>query len=162
MSPTSLAGQAFCAAYSVVGCSIVAVVFSLLFNFCLGTQRQLTPSLAHSAAAMAAAQSRPRPGKRYKALIQTVRPLLIALASGTVFYSYYPGEGKTPWEAFYMSVQTLTTVGFGDLYPVTAGGRAFATVWMLLGVTAAANTIVTMTDAILKYRRELKAEHLTK
>ena len=33
---------------------------------------------------------------------------------------------------------------------------------MLLGVTAAANTIVTMTDAILKYRRELKAEHLTK
>ena len=29
-------------------------------------------------------------------------------------------------EAFYMSVQTLTTVGFGDVYPATQGGRAFA------------------------------------
>eukprot|EP00435_Cladocopium_sp_Y103_P015317 s1704_g3.t1 len=65
-------------------------------------------------------------------------------------------------EAFYMSVQTLTTVGFGDVYPATQGGRAFATVWMLLGVTAAANLIVTVTDAILKYRKSLKAEHMTK
>ena len=31
-----------------------------------------------------------------------------------------------PQEAFYMSVQTLTTVGFGDVYPATQGGRAFA------------------------------------
>ncbi|CAE7465125.1 TPKB [Symbiodinium pilosum] len=78
------------------------------------------------------------------------------------FYASYPGEQKTLWEAFYFSLQTLTTVGFGDVYPVTRGGRAFATVWMLLGVTAAANTIVTLTDAILKYRKELKADNLSK
>lgn len=61
-----------------------------------------------------------------------------------------------------MSIQTLTTVGFGDLYPVTKGGRAFATLWMLLGVSSAANMIVTLTDSVLKYRKRLKSEHLSK
>jgi len=157
LSPSSYASQAFCAVYSIFGCSIIAVVFSLIFNHCLGTQRHLVP-LTHPAVAAAAAHSRPR----YKGAVSTLRPVLLALAMGTVFFTYYPGEDKTPWEAFYMSVQTLTTVGFGDVYPTTQGGRAFATLWMLLGVTAAANLIVTVTDGILKYRKELKAEHMTK
>ena len=29
---------------------------------------------------------------------------------------------------------TLTTVGYGDLYPVTAGGRAFAGVVVVIGI----------------------------
>mmetsp|Transcript_8115 Transcript_8115/g.18162 ORF Transcript_8115/g.18162 Transcript_8115/m.18162 type:complete len:399 (-) Transcript_8115:26-1222(-) len=157
VSPSSYASQAFCAVYSILGCSLIAVVFSLLFNPYLGTQRHLVP-LTHPAVAAAAAHSRPR----YKGAMQTLRPVILALAIGTVFFTYYPGEEKSPWEAFYMSVQTLTTVGFGDVYPATQGGRAFATVWMLLGVTAAANLIVTVTDAILKYRKDLKAEHMTK
>jgi len=36
-------------------------------------------------------------------------------------------------EAFYMSVVTLTTVGFGDHTPQTRIGRVFGIVWMILG-----------------------------
>merc|ERR1719282_77085 len=39
-------------------------------------------------------------------------------------------------DAFYVSVITLTTVGFGDMSPKTRTGRVFAIFWMWLGVGA--------------------------
>ena len=43
---------------------------------------------------------------------------------------------KTPLDACAMSVETLTTVGFGNLSPQTRLGRAFAIVWMFAGSVA--------------------------
>ncbi|MEU3187287.1 potassium channel family protein [Streptomyces sp. NPDC006923] len=37
--------------------------------------------------------------------------------------------------ALWWSVETATTVGYGDLYPVTAWGRVIATVVMLAGIS---------------------------
>jgi voltage-gated potassium channel len=50
---------------------------------------------------------------------------------------------KTIGDALWWAVSTVTTVGYGDRYPVTAGGRAVASVLMiggiaLLGVVTAA------------------------
>lgn len=63
------------------------------------------------------------------------------VASGTLFFHLFPGEKKSFIEAFYMSVVTLTTVGFGDQTPTTRTGKIFAIIWMLLGVAAFANMI---------------------
>jgi voltage-gated potassium channel len=41
---------------------------------------------------------------------------------------------KTPSDALWWSVVTVTTVGYGDRYPVTDGGRAVAAVLMTAGV----------------------------
>lgn len=49
------------------------------------------------------------------------------------------GYEKTWVDAFYMSVITLTTVGFGDHAPRSDVGRAVGCVWMLFGVVATAN-----------------------
>lgn len=49
------------------------------------------------------------------------------------------GYEKTWTDAFYMSVITLTTVGFGDHAPRSEIGRAVGCVWMLFGVVATAN-----------------------
>ncbi|MEV6424096.1 potassium channel family protein [Streptomyces sp. NPDC051662] len=38
--------------------------------------------------------------------------------------------------ALWWSIETATTVGYGDLYPVTAPGRVIATVVMLAGISA--------------------------
>jgi len=41
---------------------------------------------------------------------------------------------KTASDAIWWVYVTITTVGYGDQYPVTNGGRAFATIVMLVGV----------------------------
>lgn len=37
-------------------------------------------------------------------------------------------------EAFYFSVATLTTVGYGDIHPTTDGSRIFTAIYILVGV----------------------------
>jgi len=51
------------------------------------------------------------------------------------------GFSKTYFESFYMSVITLTTIGFGDHTPRTYLGRGIGCVWMFLGVVATGNFI---------------------
>ncbi len=41
---------------------------------------------------------------------------------------------KTIWDALWYSVVTLSTVGYGDLYPVTVGGKVLGIVFVLLSV----------------------------
>src|SRR5882672_7086904 len=69
--------------------------------------------------------------------------LLGAILFGTIGFKII--EGWSIGDSFYVTVQTLTTVGYGDLPPHNPAGRAFAVVVMLMGVggvALAASTIV--------------------
>ena len=54
------------------------------------------------------------------------------LLSGTWFY--HAVEGWSWLDAFYFSVITLTTVGYGDFSPQTAVGKIFTVVYIVLGL----------------------------
>jgi len=56
----------------------------------------------------------------------------ILLVVGTVFYMIV--EGWDLIEAFYFSVATLTTVGYGDLHPTNDLSRIFTALYVLIGV----------------------------
>jgi voltage-gated potassium channel len=56
----------------------------------------------------------------------------VAIVSGTGFYSII--EGFRLVDAFYFSVMTLTTVGYGDLAPATDVGKLFTVVYALVGI----------------------------
>src|SRR6185369_269566 len=58
--------------------------------------------------------------------------VLAAIAVGTV--AFHRLEGWSILDSLYVTAQTVTTVGFGDLTPRTIWGRAFATVFMMVGV----------------------------
>ncbi len=58
--------------------------------------------------------------------------VLAALVVGTIVFHLL--EGWSILESLYVTVQTLTTVGFGDITPRTTLGRAFATGFMMVGV----------------------------
>ncbi len=47
---------------------------------------------------------------------------------------YHVIEGASWWEAFYMTVITITTVGYGEVFPLTRGGEIFTVVLLLSGL----------------------------
>jgi voltage-gated potassium channel len=59
-----------------------------------------------------------------------VPPALVL--SGTIGYHFL--EGMSLLDALYLTIITLTTVGYGDLHPVTPAGKLFTMVLVLCGV----------------------------
>lgn len=77
---------------------------------------------------------------------------LAAIIVGTVFYHYVE---QFSWiDAYYFSIITLTTVGYGDLSPQTDVGKLFTTVYILVGVGIITSVITTFA----KYRTEKRIE----
>lgn len=56
----------------------------------------------------------------------------LTLGIGTVFYHFV--EGFSWLDAYYFSVVTLATVGYGDLTPHTDIGKLFTTFYIFIGV----------------------------
>jgi polar amino acid transport system substrate-binding protein len=63
-----------------------------------------------------------------------------------------PGFSRSPWNGvgsgFWWSVVTLTSVGYGDKVPKTVGGRAVATVWMVMSLVLASVFTATVTSRL--------------
>jgi len=58
--------------------------------------------------------------------------ILAVLLAGTLGYVLI--EGWSWWDAFYMTVITITTVGYGEVHPLSPAGRAFTVLIILSGV----------------------------
>ncbi|MFG5423301.1 potassium channel family protein [Enterococcus faecalis] len=52
--------------------------------------------------------------------------------SGTIFYSTV--EKLSPLDSLYLSFMTLTTIGYGDVHPVTDLGKIFTMVYATVGL----------------------------
>jgi voltage-gated potassium channel len=74
--------------------------------------------------------------------------LAVAVLFGTV--GFHLVEGWTLADSLYVTVQTLTTVGYGDLPPHSARGRAFAVLVMLLGAGGVALAVSTIVQSIVQ------------
>jgi voltage-gated potassium channel len=102
--------------------------------------------------------------RRAGTLIATVT-VVVTLVSGVLMWlvdrNDFPNIGLGLWWA----VQTVTTVGYGDVTPTTAAGRGIATIVMLTGigfltVVTAAITAVFVESARRRIRDDLeKVEH---
>jgi voltage-gated potassium channel len=73
--------------------------------------------------------------------------VLGAVALGTVVFHLL--EGWSILDSLYVTAQTLTTVGFGDLAPSTTAGRVFATVFMMAGVGVVLYALTTTAQSIV-------------
>lgn len=77
---------------------------------------------------------------------------LFLVSIGVLFYHFFPGENKSWLEGIYMSVITLTTVGFGSVLPSTEAGKVFSAFWMLFGVVSLLSVVSGCTELILAFK----------
>jgi voltage-gated potassium channel len=89
--------------------------------------------------------------QRFRDLFR-IRNAIIALAIAIVFgtIGFTEIEGWPLTDSFYVTVQTLTTVGYGDLPPKSTAGRGFAIVIMLIGVGGVALAASTIVQSIVQ------------
>src|SRR5258708_8369504 len=59
--------------------------------------------------------------------------VVLTMAFGTVGFVVI--EGYTPFEAFYMTLTTVTTVGYGEIRTLSHAGRVFNSFLIVFGVT---------------------------
>ena len=66
--------------------------------------------------------------------------MLVALvAFGTIGYYFF--EGMPIFDAFYMTIITISTVGFSEIVPLTKVGRSIAVVIIILGISVGTYTV---------------------
>ncbi len=62
---------------------------------------------------------------------------LLFISSVGIYYfenSAQPEQFKSVFHSLWWAVVTLTTVGYGDVYPITVGGKIFTSVFMIIGI----------------------------
>ncbi len=80
--------------------------------------------------------------------------MAVTIALGTIGFSLI--EGISPWKAFYFTVVTVSTVGYGDVHVVSAPGQVLALLVIVLGVGSFLGVISHATEIMLD-RREGRA-----
>jgi len=75
---------------------------------------------------------------------------VLLMLAGT--FGYHLLEGWPLLDSLYMTIITLSTVGFGELQPLSPAGRLFTSVLILLGVGTLAYTLTRTIEALVEQR----------
>src|SRR5579871_1524590 len=81
-------------------------------------------------------------------LIFIVTALVVTVAGGTLGFiviEHYP-----PFDAFYMTLITISTVGYAEVHPLSQAGRVFNSFLIFFGVTIMLLAVGGMTQAIIE------------
>ena len=83
----------------------------------------------------------------YHAIVQALVVVVLLVGGGAVGYRLI--EGWPVFDALYMSVITLTSVGFQEVHPLSTEGRAFTMILLLIGVFSLFYAATTLIRAIV-------------
>jgi voltage-gated potassium channel len=60
------------------------------------------------------------------------------------------GENNTPEKALWWCLTTITTVGYGDLYPETSIGKIVAAITMVMGIAIFSSLTALITSLVIE------------
>ena len=90
-------------------------------------------------------------------VFSTISLAIIYISSVGIYYfenSAQPEHFKSIPHCFWWSIVTLTTVGYGDAYPVTLGGKIFTSILLILGLGIISIPSALLASALSKKRNE--------
>lgn len=93
-------------------------------------------------------------GMKYAALVAAGT----VVVGGAVFASVEKEQHLTTWDGVWWAVTTVTTVGYGDIYPKTDGGRIIAMAIMLVGIGFVALLTAFIADRFVNQQKEAAAK----
>jgi voltage-gated potassium channel len=75
--------------------------------------------------------------------------LVIVVLAGTL--GFHAIEGWTWFEGFYMTLTTMTTIGYGEIHPLSHTGRVFNSFLIVTAVIASVFTLGAFSQALLEF-----------
>lgn len=81
----------------------------------------------------------------------------VTLAGGILVRITDPGNFGSIWEGLWWSIQTVTTVGYGDVVPSTVAGRIVAALVMIGGIGFITVTTAAIASAFVEAARQRRA-----
>ena len=94
----------------------------------------------------------------------TATIFLIYFASVGIYYfesSVQPDKFSSVFDCMWWAVATLTTVGYGDVFPITAGGKIFTFIILILGLGIIAVPTGLISSALTKCISDEKEEKVS-
>jgi hypothetical protein len=93
--------------------------------------------------------------------VVSLATIFLTVIAGAVQATIDTGDFKTFWDGVWWAVVTVTTVGYGDVYPTTVGGRIVAIVLMLTGIGFLAVLTATISSRFVKQERSEETTTIT-
>jgi len=90
-------------------------------------------------------------------LFASVTALLLYFAAVGIYYcerDAQPEAFRSVFDGLWWAVATLTTVGYGDVYPITAGGKVFTFVILMVGLGVVSVPAGLVASALARAREE--------
>jgi hypothetical protein len=78
--------------------------------------------------------------------------MMLNVVGGGVFLAWL--EGQDIGDMIYLGFVTLTTIGYGDFYPVSQGGRLFTAFWAMIGTVIVANMLSILAGFIVEDQQD--------
>lgn len=97
-------------------------------------------------------------------LFSVITLMLLYLSAVGIYYFENEAQPEAFESVFYSlwwAVATLTTVGYGDLYPITVGGKIFTFIMLMIGLGVVAFPTGLMASTLSKVRMEDREEKST-
>ena len=85
----------------------------------------------------------------------TTTSAVIVFSAALGFHYFELGTNQNVhsfWDSFWWAMTTVTTVGYGDIYPVTTGGRVIAILLMLTGIGTLGLYTASIASYVLKQK----------
>ncbi|KAF9621092.1 hypothetical protein IFM89_016526 [Coptis chinensis] len=161
ITPKSTLAKLFSIMFVLVGFGFIDILLSGMVSYVLDLQENLLLSAAKGPGEHDVARKYFFDLKKGRMRIR----MKVGLALGVVVICIGIGTGvmhfveKLGWlDSFYLSVMSVTTVGYGDRAFNSLGGRLFASVWLLVSTLAVARAFLYLAEARIDKRHRMMAK----